>query len=1059
MPDIEKIVNGIQKVLNWIFQDHVPPWILRIIGYLFAVGFLLLAIWGLLLVLSKIKKLWAENFKPLFYDIEEKRRCLRRQRFADHLESEIRRLNTLEAWSDYRFAELEAEVEAEGRRRSSSTFPFFRSTRTGLRREHSLTRALELSQDRLIILEGEPGSGKSVALRHVAQTMAQRATRATNTVSSIPIYINLKELERHRAQTIDRNLIQSFILKSLNRVNDRDVEEFLEEEFDRGLKEGTWLFLFDSFDELPEVLSSSEADATIRNYADAISAFLHGLNLCRGVVASRQFRGPGQIGWPRFRILPMSESRRLELIHRVGMEPDLEADLIGQLGTARLEINIMAGNPMFLSLLCEHIRTKQPFPENVHTVFETYIQTRLTRDKERIRRRFNIGLREVRDTAEKVAFCIAANTGLGLSPTRESLSEAMTHENMPPDKQFHLILDALEYLKLARSETAVATGDSKAFTFAHRRFQEYFSTCVVLREPTRVGTRQLLTDARWRETAVVMCQTQPAEVLLPLIEEAQSLLSEMAKDVPELIEDPVALVEKLGIDDEDPIEDNHLPISFPWPHGSLHVLKLLQDGFGSRSNELPEMIRLYSGRLVLSATVRGNLTDKKWALEVAGVSPRTVFLWMLRSAFSGRSQWLKDTSYRQVARLGEIPSDIVAAICEAITDLAIRGVLPQERYATRAHLSRLSKPAHLILVLQLLLWVPIVDLTLHIVALLSAGAVSIQGMGDPINRLIVFLVLIPILLMSLKIPSLAAFFLVRLHGAPGLVTYLRLNILALIVLIATLPTLEPVISPTDLYRHRLTIGIFLLSMIFLFWAPTAWVTARRGRFVRPYWWPVIPILSLLYFPSLIKTFLRTFRRVLKYILPITILEILVGLYGSKYLSLMLPWFVGFVGCFMLASLAWWSYDLWRWLRWNRMHMSKMTGLEFLNLAKVYSFNLNRRRFVRKVREQHLLVATTESEGLVEHLALAIERDLIHRRSHNENLKIIGAQHSNDNNHSIGEDPSVFDAWYHSEGFGYFSLSMGEKQKLSSWGEEVLDEIHMLLEQLRARKDESSSDGA
>ena len=98
---------------------------------------------------------------------------------------------------------------------------------------------------------GEPGSGKSVALRHVVQKMAARAKKSRSLKSTIPIYVNLKELERAEGEAIDRSLIESFVKKVLARSNDRDVERFLDEQFSSGIEDGTWFFLFDSFDEIP----------------------------------------------------------------------------------------------------------------------------------------------------------------------------------------------------------------------------------------------------------------------------------------------------------------------------------------------------------------------------------------------------------------------------------------------------------------------------------------------------------------------------------------------------------------------------------------------------------------------------------------------------------------------------------------------------------------------------------------------------------------------------------------------------------------------------------------
>ncbi len=291
MPDFEQIIKSINAVLQLVFGKNVPSWLSLLIGILLIIGLVLCAIWGLLFLLSKIIELWTKSILPLFYDKAEKQRCLRRKYFAEHIESEIVKLGRQEEWKDYRFTELEAEVEAEGYRKRYSFVPFLRRTTNTSRREKSLSKALASSQERLILVEGEPGSGKSIALRHVAQALASKAKITQSTKSTIPIYVNLKELERQPGEQVDRNLIESFVLKSLKRINDRDIERFLDDEFKIGIEDGTWFFFFDSFDELPEVLSSTEADVVIKNYGNAIDNFLHGMNRCRGTVTSRQLRG------------------------------------------------------------------------------------------------------------------------------------------------------------------------------------------------------------------------------------------------------------------------------------------------------------------------------------------------------------------------------------------------------------------------------------------------------------------------------------------------------------------------------------------------------------------------------------------------------------------------------------------------------------------------------------------------------------------------------------------------------------------------------------------------
>ncbi len=200
---------------NWLklfFGEHVPPWVWWLVLSLVLLWFLSWLIPEIFIRLKKAKEeIWPRN--P-----EEERRSRHRRRFAYHIESEIHALNSREEWKDYRFAELEAEVEAEGRRRKFGIFRLLQRTQRGLRRERSLSKALEVSQERLILLEGDPGSGKSVALRHLTQLIASHARGLRSTKSLIPIYVNLKGLERPKGEGVDRNLIENFVKRSLNRI-------------------------------------------------------------------------------------------------------------------------------------------------------------------------------------------------------------------------------------------------------------------------------------------------------------------------------------------------------------------------------------------------------------------------------------------------------------------------------------------------------------------------------------------------------------------------------------------------------------------------------------------------------------------------------------------------------------------------------------------------------------------------------------------------------------------------------------------------------------------------
>ena len=252
---------------------------------------------------------------------------------------------------------------------------------------------------------------------------------------------------------------------------------------------------------------------------------------------------------------------------------------------------------------------------------------------------------EIHRAAERIAFSITNSDDLGLSPTRGEIKKSLLDYNLEIGDDFENCLDALEFMKLARSDSAEISGDQRTFTFSHRRFQEYFATIQILNEG-KVSITELLTNPRLRESAVVICQTQSIEIISPLIEVAKYLLASHWETIDAQL---ASIISENG---------KEIPIDFPWPRGCLHLLDLLQDGFVNRINLLPEFVRKLSGSIVTIATIAGSLPHRIWALEVAGISPTSDLLEIIRPAIADKSHFLSDVAYRQAARLDEIPDDI-----------------------------------------------------------------------------------------------------------------------------------------------------------------------------------------------------------------------------------------------------------------------------------------------------------------------------------------------------------------------------------------------------------------
>jgi hypothetical protein len=615
----------------------------------------------------------------------ERRNQRKRRMFAKHLNNQLLQLELQEDWRDEKYAELEAEVEIERSWRYQWMRLFLPFRTPVLRRVRSLSRALAKSSESLILLEGEPGAGKSIALRHLARMMAQWAAKRKNPQTVIPLYLNLKTLDIRPAD-ISADKIRQFVLDTLTSVNSRDVQEVLDDSFDRGMDEGTWLFLFDSFDEIPDILGADDARLVAPKYARAIADFLAPFSRCRGIVASRDFSTPDITQYIRFRILRLSRRQQDRLIKRADLDRPVDRALRTGLETASKDVSTFAGNPMFLGLLCEHMKNGRGFPVTSHAVFEEYLTHRLQRDAERIMSRYGVSAEFVRAGAEEVAFVIAATPGMSLKPTRAALlAKAATLHRVSPTT-LNTILDALEYSKLGR-DNSVTGGDT--FEFMHRRFQEYFATCVVIDDSRRVPVAALFDNDQWRETAVTLLQVQSAAATEPLMAEAHRRLRHY-----------VANLDSAG---------------FQWPPGCRHLLGILATGLETHPEKITDDMRSLVDQILERAWDQGHRLDKRRALAYVGLASDPVTERLLSEAFRSRNEFLREGAFRAAGSLPALSDNLRAHIRRSLLGLAGTFELYTSHGSTIAQIKRLPAPVEFLRILSLL------TVALPMAAILSVG--------------------------------------------------------------------------------------------------------------------------------------------------------------------------------------------------------------------------------------------------------------------------------------------------------------------------------------------------
>jgi hypothetical protein len=808
-----------EAVTDFLEQISAPEWVGIAVVAIFAFGMLGDALDKAIGAAKDATRGIASIARLLRKGPAERQRLRRRQRFAKDVRRKLQLLEGRE-WSDERFTELEAQVIIE--RTATSRFAVLNLLRPGraLRYQRSLTHALRNTDEELILLQGDPGCGKSVALRHVALVMAERAASSRSLDAVIPLYVNLKGLRR-RGQSVDAELIQDYVNTTLRKDINADIERFLDEEYARGLTEGTWFLLFDSFDEIPEILGSSRIDETVREYSAAIATFLSGMRPCQGVVASREFHSPKGLPWPTWQIKPLTPKRQRTLVHRYLLDRDKEGVLLAGLQTAGSGIERDASNPLFLSLLAEYVRRNSGFPSSSHDVYEAYVEQRFDTDAQRVQERFAVTAADVRAVAEQIAFCMSDEEGIGLDPSRAELLAVLERRALAVGEVAMTCMDALEYLKLVHGQPNGSDPLARVFTFAHRRFQEYFTGAAVLDRVGEVSTVALLSDPRWRETAVTLCQLQ-RDSAAPLLQRADEILSEAAESVPSLTAEQHAEMARGGCAaSADQLDE-------PWPTLTLEVLGILQAGFSSEPERLPVDVRQHAGRLLDHVFWRGLTYDRVAAVSVAAVAPSQTFDAIVRGAFKSGSQLLADQAYRQLARLRSLPVDLAAEIRRTLLRLCADRTLRREALTVSAQLKRFDTPRPLLRAQNLALAAPRVDLLVLaaiLVPLVTADG-NLRGFG--------------VIVAVIALASHASLY--RLAAALGSVSSIR-------------PTREDFGLPsgwmTLILRGDLALLVFLaageglnawlktaLAALALAWAPAALVAVRRGEFLHPVAYPL-----------------------------------------------------------------------------------------------------------------------------------------------------------------------------------------------------------------------------
>jgi hypothetical protein len=556
----------------------------------------------------------------------------RRQQFCGALRSDLDSMAKLENWNDQWFTDLEAEVEANGQYYSGQFNRIIGRSSNGVRRVASLMQAINTSAEERMVLVGEPGSGKSIALRHLARQLADIGTSLRGEKLQIPLYINLKELPACEPSELNADFIEDFVKDHVRR-GDSDTAEYLRDHWQDFKSRGIWFFLFDSFDEIPAILHAPNGSPTVSAHSNAVRQFMDGMGSCKGVLASREYKGPEALPWKQLRILTLDAKHKDELIENTSLDSEQKNQVRRHLSGTE---NAIFGNPLFLSLLCRHIKKIGEAPTNDLDLLGSHIRSLAERDPKYLLEKYGFSPADLLTGATGLAVLFAERPELSLAPRYDEIALVSAESKWVQPEKLEPLLSALIDFKIGRSDVKEARLGDRRFSFAHRRYQETLFVEHLAKNPDHISHTELLLDSRWREFAVTLLQSQPASIVRMFTSEATLLITRLELPL-------IPISSELG---------SNFYYSEWAAQPLLHLLKLLNEGLARRLDDVPDALRAAIADQLIPRWLKGDLVDKLMILRHGCLLPAAQYQEILEWGMLSKIEVVQEACFKNAQYLG-----------------------------------------------------------------------------------------------------------------------------------------------------------------------------------------------------------------------------------------------------------------------------------------------------------------------------------------------------------------------------------------------------------------------
>ena len=641
--------------LSWIGLSSISPDIIEHQNYVRALIIFAFVATCLFILRPSVSTAMRRHPVALHSDFPSDQEQQQLRAYCSRLLSQMYFLDQQTSWTEEYFTPLDAQVDSGSGRSVVSKVQNLLVAIKPPRWKNS-----RIARRRIFLVLGDPGSGKSVALRKLATDLL----REINPAGRIPIYVNLKEWTttdiwtEERPRTVD-NFVQ-FILGYMKEQSDVLSKKFIDAHFYKLLSGGRFFFILDSFDEIPQVLDSDEHSWIIRELSNILVKFFDSSPQMEGVIGSREFKQPRM---PRathqvLKIIPFSEDKIRDAFSR---KQFCDADLVTRMFRERLDLVALSRNPFTAAMIADYMIGERQLPANQGEIFLHYINDRLESSNERMAKR-GVSRQDVEEGAVAMAMTMFATPSIGLEATAKDLQANI------PGVRVAEIADVLTFARIGR----YGPGPEGRFSFIHRRFHEYFLVQGLLAGKAPVEAGAIPTDSRWRDALVLYCalarEEEAVKVAAYCWEYARSL------------------------------EQADIPENSSAYLGSVHCLRFLGEAFRYR-REILSWLQKKLAELVLGKTDSNtDMLVAKIAVEAVGLIADRDVERVVQKALRLENPWISETALRACRHLPTIAPETQNRLVNYVLGISTWEFLKRYR---ELHFS-LSEPRRVCRRLQLL---------------------------------------------------------------------------------------------------------------------------------------------------------------------------------------------------------------------------------------------------------------------------------------------------------------------------------------------------------------------